>query len=134
MEWSVWAKIGWVALGGALGALCRTGAAEFIASRVDRAALGTLAVNLAGCLLMGSLKAAVKHIDWGGPETRALVFSGFLGAFTTFSTFEADTVELWQGGARIFAVGYVGASVVGGVAMFALGWAITSALLAQGGE
>lgn len=122
---------GCVALGGALGALLRTGLGDLLVWATGQGPLGTLAANLIGCALMGAGKAAIHHVDWGSPRTRALLFSGFLGAFTTFSTFEADTAALWRDGHAALAVGYVLISVLGGLAAFALGWWITQrALLA----
>lgn len=128
---NLWLKIGIVALGGAFGALCRTGLAELMAHRFDRGfAWGTLTANLVGCLLIGAARAAVEVADWGSLEMRTFVFSGFLGAFTTFSTFEADTVTLWQSGDRLLAATYLGTSVVGGLAFFGLGWFLTARLTA----
>ena len=90
--------------------------------------LGTVAANLIGCFLMGAGKAAIAHLDWGSPEVRALVFSGFLGAFTTFSTFEADAVGLWQQGERALAALYLTGSVLGGVVAFGCGWLLIERL------
>lgn len=115
-----------IALGGALGALGRVGVGELVASRFGKAELGTLAANLIGCFLMGAGKAAIAHLGWGSPEVRALVFSGFLGAFTTFSTFEADAFGLWQQGERMLAATYLTGSVVGGVGAFVFGWWLAS--------
>lgn len=120
---SLWVKIGLVALGGAAGALARTGLSEWIYDRAgDGFAWGTLAVNLLGCLLIGMARAGVETADWGNPELRTLVFSGFLGAFTTFSTFEADAMTMWKSGQRALAGVYLGGSVLGGLIAFILGW------------
>ncbi|MFB6262782.1 MAG: hypothetical protein ABEL76_04005, partial [Bradymonadaceae bacterium] len=69
-----------VALGGALGASSRTGLASLVASSfqggaIAPAAIGTLAVNLVGCLGMGFGRAAAAASGWGTPEMQALVFS-----------------------------------------------------------
>jgi CrcB protein len=116
--------MGLVALGGALGALLRTGISEAVYARAghDGFAWGTLIVNLTGCLLIGMARAGVETADWGSPELRTIVFAGFLGAFTTFSTFEADAVTLWQTGQRAMAGVYMGLSVAGGLAAFFIGW------------
>lgn len=121
---SVWVKFGLVALGGALGAMARTGMSEAIGLRAGAAgfAWGTLTVNLLGCVLIGMARAGMELVDWGSPEMRTIVFAGFLGAFTTFSTFEADAVLLWQGGQRALAALYLGLSVGGGLLAFLVGW------------
>ena len=118
----VWSRILIISLGGALGALARTGTGALVGRWVQQAHWGTLAVNLLGCLLMGAGRAAIEDYGWGSPQVRALVFSGFLGAFTTFSTFEADGAALWRGGAPWGSMLYLGGSVVGGAACFWCGW------------
>jgi CrcB protein len=75
---------------------------------------GTLAVNLLGCTLLG---VGMRTIDalLTSPEARGLIAVGFLGAFTTFSTFSMDTVVMLQRGEWERAVGYVAASVLFGL-------------------
>lgn len=120
MAWLI--QAGWVGLGGALGAISRTGLGALVASWLGHTATGTLAANILGCFLMGMGRAAITHFDWGSPEVRLLLFSGFLGAFTTFSTFGADTVALWTSGARLIAALYLVGSVLTGLLAFGLGW------------
>lgn len=119
---NLWSQIAWVALGGALGALGRTGLGIWMTERFTHAQLGTLCANIIGCLVMGTAKGLVTHHDWGSPEARAFLFSGLLGAFTTFSTFEADTVTLWQTDQRLLAISYCIGSVLLGLLAFGLGW------------
>ncbi len=111
-----------VAVGGAVGALLRWGIGEAALRWTGAAPLGTLAANLLGCFAIGAARAAVDAHGWGSPEVRVFVFTGLLGAFTTFSTFESDTVQMWRDGARGFAATYMGISVVGGLLCFLLGW------------
>ncbi len=111
-----------VASGGAAGALSRWGIGAAALKLGQGAPIGTLAANLLGCLLFGMAKAAVDALGWGSPELRMFVFTGFLGAFTTFSTFEADAFGLWQVDQRGWAIAYLLGSVVGGLAMFLLGF------------
>ncbi len=59
--------------------------------------LGTLAVNVLGCLLFGLLATLAADRLALGVEARLLLFTGVLGAFTTFSTFGYDAVALAQG-------------------------------------
>jgi CrcB protein len=128
---SLAAKIAVVALGGALGALGRTGGTALVASvsgLTDTGrVLGTLVVNLAGCFGLGVVKAASEVHHWGSAELNAFLISGVLGAFTTFSTFEENSVRLWRDGQEWLAAGYMGGSVAGGLLMFLLGWALIDA-------
>jgi CrcB protein len=64
-------------------------------------------VNVAGSLLMGILYVLI--VERGGlPEqARHLLMVGFLGAFTTFSTFSLDAISLWQNGGQTMALIYV---------------------------
>lgn len=128
VSYALGVKIALIATGGALGALVRAGLGGLILARFGHAPLGTLAANLIGCALMGAAKGAVELHQWGSPELRALVFAGFLGALTTFSTFEADGVALWQSGQRALSIFYVTGSVLGGLASFGLGWWLVSRL------
>jgi len=60
--------------------------------------LGTLLVNVVGCLLIGFLAALAESSHWVSPETRSFLIVGVLGAFTTFSTFGYETVNLFKSG------------------------------------
>ena len=116
-------RIGLVALGGAIGALMRFGVGEAVAQVApNRLYLGTLMANVMGCLVFGALHATSEFSGWGSPESRALIFTGILGAFTTFSTFEADTFALWTHGQRGVAMLYVFGSVALGMLAFMAGW------------
>lgn len=55
---------------------------------------GTLAVNVAGCLLIGLLGGVAEQQRWLTPETHLLIVLGFLGGFTTFSSFGHETVTM----------------------------------------
>lgn len=122
---SVWLKIAVVAAGGALGALSRTGMTELMTSWLgEDFPFGTMAVNLLGCLLIGMARAGVETMDWWDMSIRNFVFAGFLGAFTTFSTFEADAVTLWGAGDKWLAVAYLGGSVFLGLLAFLVGWEV----------
>lgn len=59
---------------------------------------GTLTVNLIGCLLLGLLAEMTRHIGWLSPEARTAIGIGFLGSFTTFSTFGVETYRAIEQG------------------------------------
>lgn len=132
MQGQLLLKIALVASGGALGALARVGLGGLITAWLGAAPLGTLAANLLGCLCMGAARGAAELYDWGTLAQRTFLFSGFLGAFTTFSTFEADSVTLWQAGQRALSALYLVGSVLGGLAAFGLGWFLTSRWMTAG--
>jgi CrcB protein len=94
-----------IAAGGALGALLRFWSANWVYSLLGRGfPYGTLAVNLVGSLVMGFCYAWLVERSSLGPEWRALVMVGVLGAFTTFSTFSIETMNLIEGGALLKAL------------------------------
>ena len=109
-----------VALGGAFGALARYGVA-MAAARFGAEAFpwGTWIANLAGCFLIGLLVPFLL-----GPQAataRLLLVTGFLGAFTTFSTFSLDTVGLMQAGRPGLALANAVGSVVLGLGCVVFG-------------
>ena len=88
-----------IAGGGALGALGRFWMSNGIYRLLGRdLPWGTLAVNILGSFLMGLLFILFIERMSVGPELRAAVLVGFLGAFTTFSTFSIETLALIQEG------------------------------------
>lgn len=94
-----------IAAGGAVGALLRFWGANWVYGLLGRGfPYGTLAVNLFGSLLMGFCYVWLVERASLGPEWRALIMVGFLGAFTTFSTFSIETMNLIEGGALLKAV------------------------------
>jgi CrcB protein len=117
-----------IAVGGALGALCRYGAAGLV-HRLLGASFphGTLVVNLLGCLGIGILAPSL-----GGPtplpaSVRLFVAIGFLGAFTTFSTFGYETLKLIEDGEAARGLWNVLLNVILGLACVWLGQAIARA-------
>lgn len=101
-----------IAAGGALGAVARYGASNAVYRLLGRDfPWGTLAVNLIGSFLMGLLFVLLLERMSVSAEWRAAVLIGFLGAFTTFSTFSIETLNLLEEGAVVGAVLNMVASV-----------------------
>jgi len=88
-----------IAAGGAFGAVSRYGASLGVYAMLGRAfPYGTLFVNVAGSFLMGLLSIILIERFNLGPEWRAAILVGFLGSFTTFSTFSIETLNLFEQG------------------------------------
>jgi fluoride exporter len=123
--------IGWVFIGGGLGSALRYG--------VGRAALavagpnfpvGTLAVNVLGCALMGVLAEWLAWRDSGiDASVKLFLTTGLLGGFTTFSAFALDTAALWQRGEPFMAAAYVTGSVILSIAGLFAGMALMRAIV-----
>ena len=114
-----------IALAGAAGALTRYRIGVAVGVRTFPWA--TLGINLTGSFLLGVL-LKLAH-DRGWPDTTTLPLGvGFLGAFTTFSTFSVEVHTLLRADKIGDAAAYVGASVIGGVLAAVLGYAAASAL------
>jgi fluoride exporter len=113
----------YVALGGALGSVSRylLGTWTQTASKSIDFPYGTLTVNLLGCFLIGFLSQLAETRGAFTPETRALVFIGVLGGFTTFSSFGNDTLNLLRDGQTFNALANVGANVILGLSLVWLG-------------
>ena len=82
--------------------------------------VGTFAVNVVGCLLIGVLSELAEARGFLAPDSRALLIVGLLGGFTTFSAFANETVNALRDGASIVAAANILASV--GACLFAV-WA-----------
>lgn len=117
-----------VALAGALGAPARLLVEQLLrAARPSRFPLGTFVVNVTGSIALG----AVVGLTIDGTldsDLRTIVGTGFLGAYTTFSTYAYDTVRTAEAGQRGIAIVSAVASVVTACAAAAIGLAITGGL------
>ena len=107
-----------VFIGGGLGAVSRFLVTTALAGKLGNFPLGTLTANFFGSLLMG----LVVGILAGRYESvRLFVAVGFLGGFTTFSSFSAETLALIQGGQIFSAVVNIVVSVIAGLLACAIG-------------
>jgi CrcB protein len=112
-----------VAVGGAVGSVSRylLGAWVQSSSKSIDFPFGTLTVNLIGCFVIGFLSQLAEARGVFTSETRALVFVGVLGGFTTFSSFGNDTINLLRDGETFNALANVGANVILGLLLVWLG-------------
>lgn len=114
-----------LATAGAAGTVARHLVQLAITARAANPALGTLAVNLAGCLLFGVAWGLLERAGRLDGDLRLVVLTGFLGAFTTFSALLADSARLAHDGSPLLGLGNVAAQLLGGFALLALGVAAT---------
>ena len=117
-----------IGVGGFLGAITRYALSDFIQSwsKISHFPLGTLIVNLVGCLLIGALAQLAEVRDIFTPETSSLIFLGFLGAFTTFSTFSSESFNLFRNGQSLLFYLNVSASVFFGLIAVWIGRNLTA--------
>jgi fluoride exporter len=113
----------YVAVGGVLGVLARFGIGRVTA---DHSALlwSTVAINVAGSFLLGLLVAG----NWFDRDLREGLGVGFLGGFTTFSTFSVQAILEVDAGEPARAIAYVVASVAGGLVAATAGYALGRSL------
>jgi len=125
-----------VGIGGCTGALLRF----YISSAVTRATgedlafVGTLAVNLIGCFLIGMLATIVARTTHLSPHSQRVLITGLLGSLTTFSTFSLDSVNLLQQGRIVAAIGNILTNVVLGLLLVWLGMQLTGVVFADPAE
>ena len=102
-----------VGVGGFLGAVLRYAVTACCSS--ERFAVGTLAVNALGCLVIGAVVGWVELRGELEAQTRALLVVGVLGSFTTFSAFGSEVMELFREGRNLAAGGVVAAHLALGL-------------------
>ena len=119
----------WVGVGGALGAVLRYWL-DGVVSRWAPGAFpwGTFVINVSGCFAIGFLSTLLTGRILPHPALRTALLVGFVGAYTTFSTFAYETQQLARGGAFALALANVAASVVAGLLAVWLGTALGGAL------
>lgn len=107
-----------IALGGAGGAVSRHLLANWVYRVTDGIfPFGTLVVNLLGSFAIGVLYVILVERQFFNPEWRGVLIVGFLGAFTTFSTFSIETITLLESGHIVLAAAYMLGSAIACVAL-----------------
>lgn len=113
----------WVGLGGFLGSVGRFVISGFFNRLSPTLAfpIGTLAVNILGCFLIGLLHGLAESRNMLGTDTRIFLFIGVLGGFTTYSTFGFESLALLKDGAMLKASANILIHVFVGLAAVWLG-------------
>ncbi len=118
-----------IAAGGAFGAVSRYLASGWVQGLAGEFfPWGTIAVNVAGCLALGFAVVWLQS-SIASAELRGFVTIGFMGSFTTFSTFSYETLEMLRDGEWMRAWGYLAGSIVLGVAAVLIGTMLADGLL-----
>lgn len=112
-----------IGVGGFIGSVLRYLLSGYVqqATKSVEFPYGTLAVNLIGCLIIGFLSQLADTRGVFTAESRAFVFIGALGGFTTFSTFGNESMNLLRDGENVFALVNVGAHIAFGLGAVWLG-------------
>lgn len=117
-------KLLWLALAGGLGTVCRYGLAGLVHRLyAGTFPLGTWVVNVSGCLLFGLLWGLFDSRLAAVPQVRLAVLVGFMGGYTTFSTYMFEGADLLRQGQWAWALAYLGGQNLLGLAGLALGLA-----------
>ncbi len=129
----VWRQVALLSVGGSLGVNARYWLGVAISQRVGtRFPWATLTINVTGSFAIGLLTVLLAR--WmPHPHMRLLLVVGFLGGYTTFSSFSAEALVLWERGERAHCLGYVVGSVGAGLVAVVLGTVLGHGLIEWAG-
>jgi len=122
---SVWFS---VAFGGALGAMARYGLTQLFPLSKGQFPAATFIANTLGCFLMGAIYLFLMQKQLIPETWRPFLAVGFLGAFTTFSTFSLEALLLWQSSHFTTAVVYLLATLFATIAAVIAGYSLAAML------
>jgi CrcB protein len=123
------ARFFWVCVGGAVGTGARYVLSGWVLSRLGGSfPYGTLAVNVTGSFLLGALMHVSLASGLVSPALRAVLGIGLMGGFTTYSTFNYETLEYLREGAWLLGVANVGVTVISCLIAGTLGLVLARAL------
>ncbi|MDF2882722.1 MAG: crcB [Clostridiaceae bacterium] len=110
-----------VGAGGVFGSISRFALGQYIKSKNKwNFPAGTFIINITGAILLGIVTSFNSHSMY------SLLGDGFLGAYTTFSTFMYEDVTLYKQNKKINAIVYITLSIILGIAGFIIGYKIRS--------
>lgn len=119
----------YIGIGGILGAMARYGLSKWIGQRwKGDFPLATFCINITGSFVLGLLFIIFSRAGSDAAYLKNLITTGFLGAYTTYSTFTYEIVNLIQDGEKSIAVKYFLASVIVGLIAAFLGMALAEHL------
>jgi CrcB protein len=104
-----WKPLLFVFLGGGVGSLLRYGISALLSTYSSKFPFGTLAVNIISCLLLGYL-IGVSTKNALSAEMKLFLMVGLCGGFSTFSTFSAESFQLFNTGNAFYGIAYMAAS------------------------
>ncbi|MGL4650584.1 MAG: fluoride efflux transporter CrcB [Caldilineaceae bacterium] len=119
----------WIAAGAAVGGVMRYLVGGWVQDAAGGAfPAGTLAVNIIGCLLIGIIAQLAESTGLVPPHLRLLLITGFLGGFTTYSTFANEAFLLGRVGEQAMAFAYVALHLLLGLGAVWLGRLLVAAI------
>jgi fluoride exporter len=120
--------LGVIALGGGLGAIARYGLGLLLPTRPGQFPWGTFTINVTGCLLIGVLMVLITDVWSAHRLVRPFLGVGFLGGFTTFSTYAVEIHGLLQPGTVVLAFAYLAGTLIGALLAVIAGVWLTRAV------
>ncbi len=116
-------KVLLVGIGGFIGSCARYLLGQFVQSTTKLALfpIGTLTVNLLGCFIIGLVVYLIESHVYVSESFKPIVVIGFLGGFTTFSSFGFETIDLIQSGHTFIALCNISLNVILGLLFVVLG-------------
>lgn len=109
-------KYFYIAMGGSLGAIARYWVGSAVASRLGtKFPYGTFVINISACIIIGFTLTYLGKRAELNPAWRYLIPTGFVGAYSTFSTYEWETLSSIRGGAFSLAALYAIGSLIAGL-------------------
>jgi len=118
-----------IGIGGFIGAILRAYTAGLVNNAFKHdIPFGTIAVNLIGSFILGTLIGLIQFSAIQNPYIKSLLTTGMMGAFTTFSTFAVESFFLIKNGLIIESLVYISLNVIGSILLAAAGYKSVEAI------